>query len=294
MPEAFSLGPFVIPTLRVGILLALLLGVWLTSRFAQRQDLDTAWVSTTAEWSGWLGLAGARLGFVLANWQAYVGAPWTALYVWQPGYLLSAGVFCGAVYTFWRLLQRPPAERTRHLQAISGGFAVTALLVSGLFGATRLDLGSSVLREGDTVSNITLRDLEGNRVSLEDLSGRAVVLNFWATWCPPCRCEMPLLDDMNNLYEAQGVTIIGIDVGEPAPVVKRYTESIGVDYPIWVDAASNQAEFDDTRALFNRFGGVGFPTTAFIDAEGVIRAKHVGELSRGLLRSRIEAMLPEQ
>ena len=293
MPEAFSLGPFVVPTLRVGVLVALLLGAWFASRFAQRQDLDAAWVSATAEWSVWLGLAGARLGFVLANWQAYTDAPWTALYVWQPGYLLSTGVFCGAAYTFWRLWRRPLAECTHYLRVIGGGFAVTALLVSGLFGAMRLDLGSSVLREGDTVPNITLQDLEGNRVSLEDLSGRAVVLNFWATWCPPCRREMPILDGVNNSYDARGVTVIGIDVGEPAPVVKRYVESIRVNYPIWVDAASSRAEFDDTRALFNRFGGVGFPTTVFIDAEGEIRAKHVGELSRGLLQSRIEAMLKE-
>lgn len=293
MPEAVSVGSFVLPTVRIGILLALFLGAWLATRIARRQALDAAWVGATSEWSVWSGLVGARLGFVAANWRAYIDAPWTVFYVWQPGYLLSAGVLFSLTYAFWRLWQRPLAERNRYAQALGGGFAVTALFIGGLFGATQLDLGSSVLREGDSVPNIVLQNLAGERVSLEDLAGQTVVLNFWATWCPPCRREMPLLDDINRAYKDRGVTVIGIDVGEPAEVVKRYIDSIGVTYPIWVDAADNAAA-DDTRALFSRFGGVGYPTTVFVDADGVIQAKHVGELSRGLVRSRIEAMLPER
>ena len=61
---------------------------------------------------------------------------------------------------------------------------------------------------------------------LSDLKGRAVVLNFWAIWCPPCRREMPLLDAVNREYGPQGVMVIGIDVGEPARVVKRYVEQM--------------------------------------------------------------------
>jgi thiol-disulfide isomerase/thioredoxin len=115
------------------------------------------------------------------------------------------------------------------------------------------------------------------------------VLNFWATWCPPCRREMPLLDDIQKIYQDKSISVVGVAIDEPAGQVKFYVKSIGVSYPVWVDAPT--PGFDRTQEIFSRFGGVGLPTTIFIDRNGTIQKIYVGELSRGFLQSQIEKML---
>jgi thiol-disulfide isomerase/thioredoxin len=83
------------------------------------------------------------------------------------------------------------------------------------------------------------------------------VLNFWATWCPPCRREMPLLDDIQKIYHARGISVVGIAIGEQADQAKAYVESVAVSYPIWVDASPPAAGFDRTQELFSRLVGSG-------------------------------------
>ena len=91
---------------------------------------------------------------------------------------------------------------------------------------------------------------------------------------------MPLLDNIYNQYASRGVSVVGIDVGEPPDVVKNYVRSIGISYPIWADSLSPDLEKHRVTTLYEQLGGVGFPTTFFIDHTGVIRDVHVGELTR--------------
>lgn len=290
MPEVLSVGGLLIPTLRVSLLLSLMAAGWFVTRFATRLGLDGTWSSKVAEYSVWVGLLGARLGFVAANWDAYRGAPWTILYIWQGGFMPVVGLLTGAGYAVWQLWQRPLAERNRHLQALLSGFGVAALLFGLVYASTKVELDSSLLRAGDTMPDFTLTDLEGNPVSFSSLEGRAVVLNFWATWCPPCRREMPLLDSVQREYGPKGLTIVGVDLEEPPETVRAYVESVGVQYPIWLDDPSQNVP-DRTRDLFTEIGGVGLPTTVFIGRDGVIRGSQVGELSLGVLQNRAEALL---
>lgn len=290
MPEVLSVGGLLIPTLRVSLLLSLMAAGWLAARFATRLGLDGAWSSKVAEYSVWLGILGARLGFVAANWTAYRGAPWTILYVWQGGFMPVAGLLTGVGYAAWQLQQRSLPERSRYLRALLSGFSVAALLFGLVYASTRVELDSSLLRAGDTMPDFTLTDLEGDPVSFSSLEGQAVVLNFWATWCPPCRREMPLLDDIQKEYGPKGLTIVGVDLDEPPETVRAYVESVGVQYPIWLDDPAQNAP-DRTRDLFTEIGGVGLPTTVFIGRDSVIRGSQVGELSRGVLQSRVETLL---
>lgn len=290
MPEALSLGPFVIPTLRVGTLLVLVMATWFTTRVAERRDLAVGWTAATCEWALWFGLAGARLGFAVQNWQAYLDAPWTALYIWQPGYSLATGFVLSAGYALWRIWWRAREERPAYLRVLGGGFGIALLATIGLTLSPQLDFGSEALRVGDQVPNFRLLDLSGQPVAFSDLEGKVVVLNFWATWCPPCRREMPMLDAMNRAYADKGAVIVGVDVGESAEVARRYAEQVGVRYPIWVGGRSGEG-YDSTEALHRQFGGVGLPTTIFIDPDGVIRSFQVGELSAGVVQREIEAML---
>ncbi len=294
MPEAISVGTFLIPTLRASVVFSLLLAIWAAGQVGKHSGLDQSWTRKLAETGAWLGLLGARVGYVAVNWGAFEEAPWTALYVWQPGYLPATGLLVGAGYVLWRVWQRQAQERKRYLQALATGFALGALLIVAVLAAMQIRSAPGVLRNGDTVPQFTLMNLRGERVSFSSLEGRAVVLNFWATWCPPCRREMPLLDSVQQTYGPRGLTIVGIDLEEPAAAVKAYVESIGVSYPIWVDAPANEPGVDRTRALYNRFGGIGLPTTFFIDPNGVIRQRQIGELNRAFLQNGIEAILPRQ
>ncbi len=115
---------------------------------------------------------------------------------------------------------------------------------------------------------LDLTDLQGQRWTSASLKGRAVVLNFWATWCPPCREEMPSLQTLHELGGGDPV-VIGVNVREPASRVRRYLESAGVQFPVVLDP---QGE------LVKRFDVKTYPTTLLIAPDGQIRWRVVGEV----------------
>ena len=119
-----------------------------------------------------------------------------------------------------------------------------------------------------TAPALELTDLQGQRWTSASLKGRAVVLNFWATWCPPCREEMPSLQTLHDLGGGDPV-VIGINVREPASRVRRYLESAGVQFPVVLDP---QGE------LVKRFDVKTYPTTLLIAPDGQIRWRVVGEV----------------
>jgi thiol-disulfide isomerase/thioredoxin len=142
--------------------------------------------------------------------------------------------------------------------------------------ATQYVIGSPVegLRVGDRAPEIEivgpdgapapLLDLDGNPVRLADLRGRPVWINFWASWCPPCQAEKPILRDLAVAYEPQGLVLIGISVQEATEeVVRAYAERYGLGYTIAADLGGD---------VFRRYRAFGLPTQFFLDSEGVIRA----------------------
>ena len=115
---------------------------------------------------------------------------------------------------------------------------------------------------------LELTDLQGQRWSSASLKGRAVVLNFWATWCPPCKEELPSLQTLHEIGGGQPV-VIGINVRETASHVRRYLASTGMNFAVVLDP---QAE------LAKRFGVTAFPTTLLIAPDGQIRWRVLGEV----------------
>ncbi len=102
---------------------------------------------------------------------------------------------------------------------------------------------------------------------------------------------MPLLDKIQKKYGNKGLTVVGLDVNEPLELVKSYISSVNVSYPIWVDAPLETPGYDRTQAIFSSFGGVGFPSTIFIDRAGIIQNIYIGELSQGFLQYQTENIL---
>jgi thiol-disulfide isomerase/thioredoxin len=131
---------------------------------------------------------------------------------------------------------------------------------------------------------VTLSDLDGDPVSLEALRGSPVWVNFWASWCPPCQHETPVLRDLYRAHAADGLEMIGVSVQEASPdEVRRYVETYDVPYTV---------AFDGTSAVFQAWRGFGLPTHYLIDGEGIIRALHYGPLSREAAEQLLTTIMP--
>jgi peroxiredoxin len=120
-------------------------------------------------------------------------------------------------------------------------------------------------------ANFTLNDLNGKPWTLRDLRGKVVLLNFWATWCPPCRKEMPDLESLYQRFAPQGFVILGIS-DEEAPVVQKFIAQQGITYPILLDPG---------RKLNKRFQIEGIPKTFVYDRDGEIVAQSIDMRTRG-------------
>lgn len=127
--------------------------------------------------------------------------------------------------------------------------------------------------------------LEGDSASIEDFQGRAVVLNLWGTWCPPCRREIPHLVDLQREIVPRGGTVVGlaVDSGDPEEI-RAFLDGFGADYPIWLAR---------TRDVVRRFQAQGFPTTLIVDREGVIRERFLGPQTEQVLLEALEPYLAE-
>ncbi len=130
--------------------------------------------------------------------------------------------------------------------------------------------------------DFTLTDLTGQAVTLSALRGRVVVLNFWATWCPPCRSEVPALQAAYQQYQSRGVALIGIDLKEDAATIQQFIAPYGVTYPI---------VRDETGRVSSQYQVAGIPTTIIIDADGVIRARHIGPVTEAQFAEYVEPLL---
>jgi cytochrome c biogenesis protein CcmG/thiol:disulfide interchange protein DsbE len=147
-----------------------------------------------------------------------------------------------------------------------------------------LDLGQKApeLSGDDGGKTIQLTDLDGRPVSLASLKGHPVWINFWATWCPPCQRETPVLRDTYETHKSEGLVLIGIDVQEPADTVRPYVERYGLTQTIGLDV---------TGAVFRTYRIFGLPSHYFIDRDGVIRGRYFGPLTREQVETQLKVIL---
>ena len=123
-------------------------------------------------------------------------------------------------------------------------------------------------KTGFLAPDFTLTSTDGETFSLSALRGRPVILNFWATWCPPCRAEMPAFEEAWQRYKADGVLILGVNQGESKSAVERFArQEVGTTFPLLLDQTTEVGAIYAVRAL---------PTTVFIDADGRIQDLKVG------------------
>lgn len=168
--------------------------------------------------------------------------------------------------------------RRRHL--LGGLLAAAALPASAQRG---YDL--TPWPAGRAVPPLQAPDLQGKVWRLADLRGRVVLLNFWATWCPPCRAEMPSLQQLTELYGPQQLQVLALNVGEGLRRIAQYLQSAGLSLTVLLDPGSEIAR---------QWGANALPTTYLIDPEGRPRLRVRGEVdwtSREAL-AWVDALLP--
>lgn len=139
--------------------------------------------------------------------------------------------------------------------------------------------------KGKPAPEFTLQSLEGKSVSLSDFRGKAVLLNFWATWCAPCKIEMPWFVELQKEYASQGLQILGVAMDDASPEdIAKFAKDLGVDYPILIGKES----------VGDAYGGVQFlPATFYIDREGRVVDKVFGLKGRGEIEEAVKKALAQ-
>jgi peroxiredoxin len=136
---------------------------------------------------------------------------------------------------------------------------------------------------GHPAPDFTLQTPAGESVSLRELQGQPVVLNFWATWCGPCRAEMPELQRLHERLAPAGVVVLGVNQGEGPGAVAAYREELGVDFP---------TAMDQRLGVSRMYGVNSIPKTFFIDRDGVIRSIFIGPMTDAVLAGNLRAIYP--
>ncbi|WP_435925195.1 peroxiredoxin family protein [Paenibacillus sp. DYY-L-2] len=156
---------------------------------------------------------------------------------------------------------------------ILGGYAISSAVFGGGSGKPEL---------GGKPPAIKLLGDDGKVHTLEDYKGKALVLNFWATWCTYCVDEMPALQAQWEKWRDQDVVVLGINTGEDEMTVQNFVDQLGIDFPVLYDS-KNEAVRD--------YGIVPMPTTFFIDKKGKIASIHQGELNLTTLNDQIKQLV---
>ena len=133
--------------------------------------------------------------------------------------------------------------------------------------------------------DFTLKDIHGKTLALSSLKGKVVLINFWATWCPPCKAEMPSMNKLYNEMRAQGLEVIAVSTDNSLSTVKDFLAKNHLDFPVL---------FDDDKAVTRQYHVFSMPTTFLIDRNGIIAEKFYGEedWTDPVVRKKIEKLLP--
>lgn len=160
-----------------------------------------------------------------------------------------------------------------------------ARLIPVLFAASLLAAAATPASTPSVAPDFALPARDGGEIRLSELRGQVVMINFWATWCGPCRQEMPLLQQISARYEPLGFTLLGVNVEPDSAQAKAWLEKVPVTFPIL---------FDRENAVSASFGVEAMPSTVLVDREGRVRHVHRGykpgdeslyaDLIRGLVK----------
>lgn len=215
------------------------------------------------------------------RWHFLTGTPqalarvWRAYYIYAPPPSLNVDLHTSATY----LIDRSGRERVLLTgDPASGDLEGDVRLLAGLPAPLHIAAGPAP-EVGHPAPEFALRALDGHTLSLHALRGRFVLLNFWATWCKPCRSEMPLLSRWYRAMRARNVVVVGVDQQEQAANVRSYVRELRVPYPIVLDSDAAAGVRYDVSDL---------PVSYLIDPRGVVVAVRLGLVDQRYLTGTLE------
>ena len=267
LPEALHLGPLTLSTMVVMWLVVLCLASWLGARIAKKQSVPL---------DGWFygvllfAIVAGRAVFVWQYWAEYAGVLGKIIDVRDGGIHVGAALAAAGLAAMVLLACKKPLRKA----------VLASLLTVGIGAACIHQFGPNAAHQGLRLPHMTLQTLAGETRTLQDLQGRPVVVNLWATWCPPCRREMPAL--MRFAEKNPQVTVVLVNQGEEAATVATYLQQEKLpSRAVWLDPHSDMGVFVGQQAL---------PTTLFFDALGRLQEVRVGELSEATLQQKVRAL----
>jgi thiol-disulfide isomerase/thioredoxin len=265
---AVTIGPLALSLERAFGILAILTFVVVSGIVAKRRP-------QLAKWDGGAlaaGLVLGRLFYVALHASTFLSRPLTVFYFWQGGFSPLGAVAGVLLFSLWHF-RRSPANMVPAI-AILGA----AVLVWGVPTVVT----SLVRNQGEPIlmPSFSLSTLDGRQAEMADYLGTPTVINFWATWCPPCRREMPMM--ANLAQETSGTTFVFVNQGEGTGVIEEYLAEESFVLP--------NVLLDREQRLGAYFGIRGLPTTVFFDSVGVLVDYHFGELSETRLLDYLERL----
>jgi thiol-disulfide isomerase/thioredoxin len=180
-----------------------------------------------------------------------------------------------------------PPKKTGVRPRILGWLAYLAVFAAVLFfvaPASWWQFGVSAVNERKNTSPFTLGRLDGGEWNFSEQKGKVVVVNYWATWCPPCRVETPGLVNLANQYKDRGVEVVGVTMNEDLADVPPFIDSYQIKYPILTPGNDPNVSSD----------GMALPTTFLYDKNGRLAKKYTGIVLESTFRSDVEDLLAER
>jgi DsbE subfamily thiol:disulfide oxidoreductase len=181
--------------------------------------------------------------------------------------------------------QRKQRNTTFIIFAVFGLFFLLAAGLMFIFNANKASLqyiSITPARVNYPAPELTLKNVKGNMESLANFKGKVVLVNNWATWCPPCRAEMPTLVDFFNDHATTGLMIVAIEAGEPQSEVQKFVDQYKVPFRVWLDPRGESSYAFNNNAL---------PNSYVIDRTGIVRLSWTGEINRDMLEKYVTPLL---
>ncbi|MPV59467.1 redoxin [Burkholderia sp. HI2761] len=261
-----SIGPFSIRVVAVAVAALL---AWLVARFIQRRPPDGHHKTASSLILDvlLLGLIAARIGYVAQWWRDYAAAPRSIVALGDGGFDWCIGLAAALVFAGWRL-RRLPALRRPVLAGMVAGVAAWGIAQGTL---------ATLQRTAPPFAAMQLEALDSTPVLPQGFAGKPVVVNLWATWCAPCRREMPILEQAQR--DHPDITVLMLSQGENAQVVRAFLEQQGLRF--------DHVLLDPSLHAMHAYGSRGLPTTLFFNAKGELVESHMGELTAARLKDTV-------